>query len=185
MRLLVRNKAVLLLLALVLVTIAPDARPIYAQSNSHSPKRAKTVAANFFRKDLSIYGFSIDPHMKELRPYFSPRFYSLLRYELRRRDAWVAKNPDMVPPVLEDFFVCNHRERPARFRIGGASVRGSRARVTVHFDYWDGSRYVEDCKSQASLVLVKGRWLLDNVFFDDEADLRKVFSRKDYVSPPN
>jgi hypothetical protein len=185
MRLLVRNKALLFMVALVLAAIAPNTRPTDAQSNSHMASKAKTAAANFFRKDLSIYGFSINPHMKELRPYFSPRFYSLLRYELRRRDAWVAKNPDMVPPVLEDFFVCNHRERPARFRIGRASVRGRRARVVVHFDYWDGDTYVEDCKSQAALILVKGRWLLDNVFFDDEADLRKLFSRKDYISPPN
>src|SRR6201999_3992135 len=152
MRCLMRNRAVLTLLTTIVIVIAPNPRLTYARTNSQSTQRAKTATENFFRKDLSIFGGVLDIHLKELRSYLSPSLCSLIRYELRRRNAWVTKNPEAVPPVLEDFFVCNHRERPAKFRVSNVRISGGRAWATVHFLYLESTVYKEDCKSLASLI---------------------------------
>jgi hypothetical protein len=85
MRLLVRNKAVLPMLPLLLAVVVPDACPIYAQSNSHSAKRAKAQVA--VEKGKTQSGNIIHPLQSHsasfmLRPrLFPPNLQGLVRGE--------------------------------------------------------------------------------------------------------
>jgi len=150
----------------------------YAQ-NSDSQK-AKAAAQTFYKKYLPTFGYPYKSDLRKLRPYLSPNLYSLVANEIRRMRLWTAKNPNDKPPVIDDLFVCNHEEPAARFRVGEAILKNKTAVVTTHFDYIEKEKIYATCKTESLFVQKSGRWLLDNIAFDDDVDLKTLLSRREY-----
>jgi hypothetical protein len=97
---------------------------------------------------------------------------------------WSEKNPNLKPPVIEDVFVCNHYEKPQNFQVLKTSDNGRGALATVRFNYIEKGKVVDKCSVDAKFIRVKGKWLLDNVIFEDDADLITLLSRQNYEVLP-
>jgi hypothetical protein len=145
---------------------------------------ARAAAATFYRKYLPHFGLPSGPDLKALHPYLSPRLYALLRFENQRLDSWAAQNPDLKPPIVSDLFTCNSYEHPQRFKVGTARAIGSGVAVDVRFELDWHNRVVQRCKVTPYFVFLKGKWLLDDVFYYQDVDLKTLLSRKDYWGLP-
>jgi hypothetical protein len=119
------------------------------------------------------------------RQWLTPKLHRLLVYELDRFDKAAAANggpQNYKPFIAGDVFT--HSEGPAdAFRVAGAERAGQTARVRV-FASWsaeseDGAR---ELGMTVVVVRVGGRWLVDNVLYDDGDDLVDLLSRPDYES---
>lgn len=168
----------LFIAALLLFQIAlGDA--IYAQKPVDN-KSAEVAARAFYKKYLPLFGYPSASELQRLQPFLSGSLYSSIKYERERMKIWSAKNPDSKPPVIEDLFVCNHDEPPTGFRVGKANITSQTAVITVYFYYAENGKIYETCQTKSSLIRVNGKWLLDNVIFEEDADLKTLLSRKDY-----
>ena len=174
----------LILTALSVLAVFACASDTCAQTSASSASKVKAAAERFYRVHVANFGFPLEPDLKRLRPYLSPELHSLIANEIRRMWIWSAKNPDMKPPIQEDLFICNRYEEPQRFRVVGANVVGRRALVIVNFDYIADGKVIDSCLVEATFIRLKGRWLLDNVDWDETPDLRTLLSRKDYAAVP-
>jgi hypothetical protein len=172
------NKHLIILGVMVIV----QASVSYAQTSE--ARRVKSAAQAFYRMHVAHFGFPLEPDLKRLRPYLSPELNSLLANELRRMREWSLKNPDMKPPVMEDLFICNRYEKPQRFRIVEARPMGRRALVRAKFEYLENGQVIDSCEVEGTFIRLKGKWLLDNVDWDETPDLRTLLSRKDYALVP-
>ncbi len=157
---------------------------IYAQNATGNEKTVKAAADAFYKKYLPQFGYPSAAELNTLRPLLSESLYSSLQYERKRMKIWTAKNPGEKPPVIEDLFVCNQNEPPARFRTGKITVNGQTASAAVNFDYTEDKKIYTTCRTQPSFISVKGKWLLNNIIFDEGADLKTLLSRKDYEVLP-
>lgn len=153
---------------------------IYAQKSGGNEKPVKAAAAAFYKTYLPQFGYPTAAELGRLRPFLSGSLYSAIKYERERMKIWTAKNPGEKPPVSEDLFVCNHDEPPAKVRIGEITVNGQTALAIVHFNYSEKGKIYETCYTKSSFIRVGGKWLLDNVIFEEGADLKTLLSRKDY-----
>lgn len=168
-------KSILLTIVIVLVVYGNFA---YAQTSDN--QKAKVAAKTFYKKYLPTFGYPSESDLRKLRSFLSPSLYSLLGNEIQRMRVWTAKNPDKKPPVIEDLFVCNHYERAARFRVGEANITGGTALITTYFDYTEKGKVFTTCKTESSFVKTNGKWMLNNIAFDDDVDLKTLLSRKEY-----
>ena len=165
-----------IILAIIFLIACSNAA--FAQNSDN--QKAKAAAQTFYKKYLPTFGYPYESDLRKLRPLLSRNLYSLLANEVKRMRAWTAKNPNDKPPVIDDLFVCNHEEPAARFRVGDAVLDGKTAVVTTRFDYSEKGKVYETCKTKSSFVQTGGRWLLDNVAFDEDVDLKTLLSRKEY-----
>lgn len=150
----------------------------YAQNSDN--QRAKAAAQTFYEKYAPTFGYPYEPGLHKLRPLLSRDLYSLIGSEIRRMRLWTAKNPQEKPPVIDDLFICNHEEPAASFRVGEAIIKNKTAVVTTYFDYSEKGKVYATCKTESSFVQKGGRWLLDNIAFDEGVDLKTLLSRKKY-----
>jgi hypothetical protein len=149
-------------------------------SGNHGPRAA---AAGFYRvwlPDRSVF----EADLTAIQPYVSPRLYSLLRFEFQRRDKWGQENPDLKPPLSGDFFLCYNGERPSGFHVGTTRAARFGAIVEVRLDWVEENKVWHRCKVKAYLIRMNGRWLLDNVFYYHDVDLKTLLSRKEYTVIP-
>ena len=167
-------KSILLTIFIALVVCGNSA---FAQTSDS--QKAKAAAQTFYKKYLPDFGYPYESDLRKLRPLISRNLYSLIAYEIKRMRAWTAKNPNDKPPVTDDLFVCNHEEPAARFRIGEIIINNKTAVVTTYFDYREKGKIYETCKTKSSFVQTGGRWLLDNIAFDEDVDLKTLLSRKE------
>jgi len=179
----VNYKKTLFITALVIFQIAFCAEN-YAQK-ARGEKAVKATAKIFYKKYLPLFGYPSVASLRRLRPFLSGSLYSSIKYERERMKLWSAKNPGEKPPVIEDLFVCDHYEPPARFRTGIAEITPPRdAAVTVYFDYFEKGKMLATCQTKLVFIRSNGRWLLDNIVFEKGADLRTLLAREDYETLP-
>ena len=174
---------ILFTMVLILVQIAFFST-VYAQKSVRSEESVKVDADAFYKTYLPQFGYPSAAELQKLRPFLSESLYSSLSYERERMKIWTAKHPGEKPPVSEDLFVCNHDEPPAKFWMGEITVNGQTALAIVYFDYVEKGKIYETCQTKSALVREGGKWLLDNVFFEEGADLKSLLSRKDYEVLP-
>lgn len=157
---------------------------LFAQSSAASEKSIEAVAHAFYNKYLPQFGYPTAAELNTLHPLLIESLYSSLNYERKRMKIWSAKNSEEKPPIIEDLFVCNHDEPPARFRTGKITVKKQTASAIVQFDYTEDNKIYTTCQTELSLIRVKGKWLINNIIFEEGADLKTLLSRKDYEVLP-
>ena len=78
--------------------------------------------------------------------------------------------------------------RPATIRRGPEMRQtlsiGSIFRISGRFDLIEHNKVVDSCRATPYFVFLKGKWLLDNVFYYQDVDLKTLLSRKGYWDLP-
>lgn len=156
-----------------------------AFSQNSDAQKAKAAAQIFYKNYLPMFGYPSESDLRKLRPYLSQNLSALISNEMRQMRVWSAKNKDEKPPVIDDLFLCNHEESPAKFRVGEAVMTNGTAVVTTSFDYIEKGKVYAMCQTKSSFVNKNGKWLLDNIAFDEGVDLKTLLSRKEYDVLPN
>ncbi len=161
---------------------------VLATTGAAAPPRTPEAAVeafyrfHFARRDLM---YLCRESVARERAWLTPKLHRLLVHELDRYDEAAAANggPQSYKPfVAGDVFT--HSEEPAdAFRVAGAERTGETARVRV-FASWskDSSDGARELGMRVVVVRVGGRWLVDNVLYDDGDDLVDLLSRPDYES---
>ena len=165
---------------LVLVAIAAPA----AATPPRTPEAAVEAFYRFHFAKRDLMYLCRESVARE-RAWLTPKLHDLLVHELDRYDVAAAANggpQNYKPFIAGDVFT--HSEGPAdTFRVGGAERSGQTARVRVvavwSEDSEDGAREVG---MTVVVVRVRGKWLVDNVLYDDGDDLVDLLSRPDYES---
>ena len=170
-----------ILAAAVLLILCGSA--VYSQSSEQ--QKAKAAAQTFYKKYLPMFGYPSESDLGKLRPHLSRNLSALIANERRRMRLWTAKNKDEKPPVIDDLFLCNHEEPATSFRVGEAVVTNKVAVVTTSFDYAEKGKVYATCQTKSSFIDENGKWLLDNIAFDEGVDLKTLLSREKYDELPD
>ncbi len=168
-----KSKILIIIVVLILCGSA-----VYAQTSDE--QKAQAAAQTFYKKYLPMFGYPSESGLRNLRPLLSQNLSELIANELRRMRVWSAKNKDEKPPVIDDLFLCNHEEPATNFRVGEAVVTNGTAIITINFDYAEKGKVYATCRTKSSFVNKNGKWLLDNIAFDEGVDLKTLLSRKEY-----
>ena len=136
---------------------------------------------HFERRDLMYH---CRESVARERRWLTPRLHKLLVYELDRYDRAAAANggpQNYKPFIAGDVFT--HSEEPAdAFRVEGAETTGATAKVRVVASWRESSDGPREVEITVVLARERGRWLIDNLLFDDGDDLVDLLSRPDYES---
>jgi hypothetical protein len=102
------------------------------------------VASQFYRAylKLKISGLPNDEQYKTLEPLLSSDLLKLLRAAKEKQEKFIKEHPDEKPPWIEGDLFTSSFEGAHNFRLGGATVRGDRARIPVHLEYRDSKNRV-------------------------------------------
>jgi len=112
----------------------------------------------------------------------SPKLYRLMLHELQRAEEVEReyKGADAKKPYISGDVFTNSESPPQVFRLGKSSQSRGTAEVEV-WCYWN-DQTVGRMKSRMRvlLVLVKDKWLIDNLVYEDGTNLVSMLSRRDY-----
>jgi hypothetical protein len=163
-----KTKIVFLPIVLVLLSVSA-----FAQRQS-----ASEFVREFYRFHLSHENIFNEREVARRRRFFSPRLQLLFDAELRREKAYLKKNPTDKP-----FFGDGLPFTPIEFcrkdyRVGETQTGKRATLVNVNLVYGKSSCDADDgTKLLYKIVLVKigGKWLIDNLIYDDGTTLGQAF----------
>jgi hypothetical protein len=146
--------------------------------------RATSVVMDFYSSHFATAErmFFTREKVRRVKGWLSPKLYRLMLHELRRAEAVEreytginAKKPDISGDVFT-----NSESPPQVFRLGKSSQRKGIAEVDV-WCYWN-DQTIGRMKRQVKVQLVfsRGKWLIDNLVYEDGSDLVSMLSRHDY-----
>lgn len=149
---------------------------VFAQKSSEE-NRALEAVKTFYQFHLS-HAEDFDEKQIALRSgFFTPKLKRLFDAELRRQRNYAKKYPD-DKPYFEGLPFQPIEFCPKDYRVGTAKVKRLTAIVRVNFIYGKSSCTAKDGDAifyQILLTKIHGRWLVDNVIYDDSRELTKDF----------
>jgi hypothetical protein len=109
--------------------------------------------------------------------FFTPRLKQLFNAELKRQKIYLSKYPDNKPffeglPFEPIEFCAND------YQVGEAQYNRQSANVPVYFVYKSSCEAKDGTRISYKILLKKitGKWLIDDVVYDDGSTLRQAFN---------
>jgi hypothetical protein len=172
-----------LLFILISASLLFISNSISAQNRTEN-SRAVQAVKNFYRFHLSHENIFNKREVSRRYKFFTPRLRQLFNAELKREEIYKKKYPDDKPyfdvlPFQPIEFCKND------YRVSGASQTARQtATVKVNFVYSKSSCEANDgTRISYGFLLSKvaGKWLINDVIYDDGSTLTKAFSNAQKV----
>ncbi len=149
----------------------------FAQNRADKSRAVETVKA-FYRFHFSHKDVFNEREVLRRRRFFTPKLRQLFNAELKRERIYLKKYPHNKPYFeglpFEPIEFC-----PNDYRVGAAQTTRQTATVKVNFIYSKSSCDANDGTQISYKILlskIAGKWLLDDVIYDDGSILTKDFS---------
>jgi hypothetical protein len=156
---------------------------LFPASISAQKRDAAAAVKSFFRFHLSHEDIFNKREVSRRYRFFTPRLRQLFNAELKRQEIYKKKYPDDKPyfdvlPFQPIEFCKND------YRVGAARTTRQTATVKVNFVYSKSSCKANDgTRISYGFLLSKvaGRWLINDVIYDNGSTLTKDFSNAQKV----
>ena len=163
-------KTKIIFLSIVLVLLSSGA---YAQKQD-----ASAAVQAFYKFHFANENIFNEKAVGLRRRFLTPRLQRLFDAELRRQKIYLKKYPDNKPYFeglsFEPIEFCEND-----YSVGETKGSGSKATVKVNFVYGKSSCEASDGTKifyKISLLRIGGKWLIDNVIYDDGKTLVGAFN---------
>lgn len=113
------------------------------------------------------------------RNFFTPKLQQLFAAELKRQKIYLKKHPD-DKPYFEGLPFTPIEFCPKDYSVGEAEPNDGKTRVKVNFVYGKSSCEANDGTKifyKISLLQIGGKWLIDDLIFDDGESLTEAFAK--------
>lgn len=163
------KKANLIWLAVIFISFSTG---VHAQKQD-----AATAVKLFYQFHLSRENAFTEEVIATHRRFFTPKLRRLFDAELKRQKIESKKHPT-DKPYFEGLSLQPIEFCPKDYRVGTAQTRGQSATVDVNFVYGKSSCDANDGTPllyKIQLSKIGGRWLIDDVIYDDGGTLTKAF----------
>ncbi|MBA2736097.1 MAG: hypothetical protein H0U50_04820 [Pyrinomonadaceae bacterium] len=149
----------------------------FAQNRTEKSRAVEAVKV-FYRFHFSHKDAFDERGVSRRRRLFTPKLRQLFDAELKRQKIYLKKYPDNKPYFeglpFEPIEFC-----PNDYRVGAAQTTRQTATAKVNFVYSKSSCDASDgTKISYKILLSKitGKWLINDVIYDDGSTLTKAFS---------
>ena len=167
----------ILLFILISVSLLFISNQVFAQSRTENSDVVRVVK-NFYRFHLSHDSIFNKREVSRRRRFFTPKLRQFFDAELKRQKIYLKKYPNNKPYFeglsFEPIEFC-----PKDYRVGATQATRQTATVKVNFVYGKSACDANDgTKIFYKILLSKiaGRWLINDVIYDDGSTLTKAFS---------
>ena len=171
-----------LLFSLILVGLLFISGQVSAQSRAEK-FRAVQAVEKFYRFHFSQKSIFNQREVSRRRRFFTPKLQQLFNAELKRQKIYSKKYPDDKPYFeglpFEPIELC-----PDDYRVGAAQTARQTASVKVNFVYSKSSCDTNDGTQISYKILlskISGKWLINDVIYDNGSTLTKDFSNAQKV----
>ena len=167
-----------LLFTLISISLLFVSNRVFAQNRTENSRVAQVVK-NFYRFHLSHDGIFNEREVSRRHRFFTPRLRQLFNAELKRAGIYNKKYPDNKPyfDVLpfQPIEFCQKD-----YRVGTAQTTRQTATAKVNFIYSKSSCEANDgtrISYRFLLSKVAGKWLINDVIYDNGSTLGKEFGK--------
>ena len=152
---------------------------LFLSANVFAQKQDATAMVKaFYLFHLSHENVFNEKAVSLRRRFFTPKLQQLFDAELKRQRIYLKNHPTDKPYFdglsFEPIEFC-----PNDYKVGTTQVNGTKATVKVNFVYSKSSCTANDGTAityKILLLKIGGKWLIDNVIYNDGDTLVKAFS---------
>ncbi|MEN3112829.1 hypothetical protein ACFONG_00335 [Uliginosibacterium paludis] len=105
--------------------------------------------------------------LADFSQYLGPELVCVLGAARRYNDAYLEARPGEVPPFAHGDLYSGAEERPARFTLGKASVKGERATISARFEYDGADGHAFERSSTLHMLLHKRHWVINEIDYTE------------------
>ena len=149
----------------------------FAQNRADKSRAVETVK-KFYRFHFSHKNIFNQKEVSRRHRFFTPKLRQLFDAELKRQRIYLKKYPN-DKPYFEGLPFKPIEFCPNDYRVGSAQATRQTATVKVNFIYGKSSCEANDGTQITYKILLKkivGKWLINDVIYDDGNTLTKDFS---------